>query len=264
MSKDTPVILITGASRGLGRGIALKAAEQGFSVVINYAGNADAAEETAKLCKENRASRFQQFIPIQADIAQKENRDQLIKMTIEQMGRIDAFVSNAGIAPRVRADLLEMTEESFEEVLSVNLQGAFFLAQRIARYWLSHKMKPLLPGGYKMIFNSSVSAGTLSVNRGEYCISKAGLAMASQLFAARLAVYGIQVYELRPGIMASDMTSGVKEKYDKLIAEGLVPMRRWGTPEDVGAAVGSILAGHFPFSTGEVIYLDGGLHLHIW
>jgi NAD(P)-dependent dehydrogenase (short-subunit alcohol dehydrogenase family) len=185
----------------------------------------------------------------------------LVRKALSELGRIDALVNNAGMAPKVRRDLTEMTEESFSEVMKVNLQGPFFLTQRVANYWLSELPAPLLPGGFKVIFVSSISADAISLNRGEYCISKAGLAMVNKLWALRLAEHGVQVYELRPGIMATDMTSGVKEKYDKLLSEGLVPMKRWGTAEDVGAAAGALLSGQFPFSTGEVIYVDGGLHI---
>ena len=146
-------------------------------------------------------------------------------------------------------------------MLTTNLEGPFFLTQAVVRYWLEKKPSPLLKRGFTVIFNSSISAVSASLNRGEYCISKAGLAMAAQLWALRLAEEGIQVFELRPGIMATDMTAGVREKYDRMMADGLVPMHRWGQPEDVGMAVGAILSGDFPYSTGEVIYIDGGLHL---
>jgi len=161
----------------------------------------------------------------------------------------------------LRADILEATEESFDEVLAVNLKGPYFLSQIVARHWRERPGQARLPGGYKLVFISSTSAVRASLDRGDYCVSKAGLAMASTLFAARLAKDGVQVFEVRPGIMATDMTAGVKDKYDRLIAGGLVPQGRWGTPEDVGAAVVAILGGAFPFSTGEVINVDGGLHL---
>ena len=175
--------------------------------------------------------------------------------------RIDALVNNAGMAPRVRADITETTEESYDEVMGVNLKGPYFLAQLVARHWLAHPGQSRLPDGYKLIFITSISADTASINRGEYCLSKAGLTMACQLWAARLAGEGVQVFEIRPGIMATDMTAGVKEKYDRLIKEGLVPQQRWGQPEDVGRGVEAILKGYLPFSTGQVISVDGGLHL---
>jgi NAD(P)-dependent dehydrogenase (short-subunit alcohol dehydrogenase family) len=260
--KTPPVLLVTGASRGLGRGVAIEASAQGLSVAVNYASNREAADETLALCRRAAPSATQQFVAIAADIGRREDRAHLVDETLAALGRIDALVNNAGIAPRVRADITEATEESFEEILRTNLQGPYFLTQRVARHWLEKRHEPLLAGGFKIVFVTSISAATASVSRGDYCISKAGLAMASQLWAARLAADGIQVLELRPGIMATDMTAGVKSKYDALIAEGLVPQRRWGTPEDVGRAVRAILSGAFPFSTGEVIYLDGGFHIH--
>ncbi|MDD5261378.1 MAG: 3-ketoacyl-ACP reductase [Methylacidiphilales bacterium] len=256
-----PVILITGASRGLGRGIALHAARDGYSIVINYAGNAQAAAETAARCKAEAKSSAQQFITVQADIGKAADRKRLLEESLAQLGRIDALVNNAGIAPRVRADLTEAGENSFDEVLGTNLKGPFFLTQAVANWWLQKKSEPLLSGGFKILFITSISADTASINRGEYCISKAGLAMVNQLWAVRLAGEGIQSFEIRPGIMETDMTAGVKEKYDKLLEEGLVPQKRWGFPEDVGRAVCAVLGGSFPFSTGEVIHVDGGFHL---
>jgi 3-oxoacyl-[acyl-carrier protein] reductase len=261
MKKTVPVVLITGASRGLGRGIAIDAAQRGFSAVINYARDAASAAETVSLCSSNRLAKDQKFVPIQADIGDPTQRNKLVKKTLSEFGRIDAVVSNAGVAPKVRRDITEMTEESFEEVMRTNLQGPFFLIQRIAKYWLDEKPDPVLPGGFKVVIVSSISAEAISLNRGEYCISKAALGMVNKLWSLRLAPHGVQVYELRPGIMATDMTAGVKEKYDKLLDDGLVPAKRWGTAEDVGRATGALLTGQFPFSTGEIIHVDGGLHL---
>jgi len=261
MAREYPVVIVTGASRGLGRGIALRLAELGMSVAVNYAGNAGAAEETVDLCRQRSRSKGQRFLPIRADIGQRGDRQRLLDETIRQLGSVDWLVNNAGIAPRLRVDMRETSEESFQEVLQTNLAGPFFLTQLVVNHWLGEKPEPALPDGFKVVFNSSISASTASVNRAEYCISKAGLAMVNQLWAVRLAAEGIHVYELRPGIMATDMTAGVKEKYDRLLADGLVPQGRWGTPEDVGRAVGAVLTGAFPYSTGSVIYLDGGFHL---
>lgn len=258
----TPVVLVTGSSRGLGRGVAIEVARLGCSVAINYAGNIAAAEETVKLCTEvapNKAA--QRFIPVQADVGNKADRNRLVEETIAKFGRLDALVNNAGIAPKVRADITFATEESFEEIIRINLQGPYFLTQRVVRHWLESKPTPALDGGFKVIFVTSISADTASIMRGDYCISKAGLAMATQLWANRLAAENVQVVELRPGIMATDMTSVVKDKYDQLIAEGLVPQRRWGNPTDVGRAVRAILSGDFAFSTGAVIPVDGGFHI---
>lgn len=256
-----PVILVTGASRGLGRGIACQLAAEGCAVVINYAGNHIAAAETVELCRRAAVSPGQRFVAVPADIGTREGRARLVAETLREFGRIDALVNNAGIAPKVRADLTEAAEEDFEALLRTNLAGPHFLTQAVVRYWLQHRPTPLLRGGFKIVFITSISADTASVNRGDYCISKAGLSMAAQLWAVRLAAENIQVCELRPGIMATDMTAGVKDKYETLLAEGLVPQRRWGTADDVGLAVRSIIAGHFPFSTGAVIPIDGGFHL---
>lgn len=260
-STIAPVVLVTGAGRGLGRGVALQLAEQGCSVAINFAGNRAAAEETAAACARAAASPAQKFVPLQADISSKADRARLVSETLAAFGRIDALVNNAGIAPKVRADITEASEESFEDLIRTNLQGPYFLTQAVVRHWLGAKPTCAISGGFKVIYVTSISAETASVNRGDYCISKAGLAMAAQLWATRLAADNIQVYELRPGIMATDMTSAVKDKYDKLLAEGLVPQRRWGTPEDVGRAVRAIVAGLLPFSTGAVIPIDGGFQI---
>jgi 3-oxoacyl-[acyl-carrier protein] reductase len=255
------VALVTGASRGLGRGVATALAQLGISVAIHYASNRAAAEETVALCQAAATSRNQRFIPVAGNIGTDAGRHQLYQETLTAFGRIDALVNNAGIAPRVRADITEATEDVFDEVLAVNLKGPYFLTQLVANHWLENPGNSLLPDGYKLLFISSLSATVPSLNRGDYCISKAGLAMVTQLWANRLAAQNISVIELRPGIMATDMTAGVKEKYDALIANGLVPQGRWGTPDDLGRAVSSILAGHFPFSTGDIINIDGGFHL---
>jgi NAD(P)-dependent dehydrogenase (short-subunit alcohol dehydrogenase family) len=257
---NSPVALVTGASRGLGRAIAVSCARAGCSVAIHFQGNQSAARETMRLC-EAVADAGRRFGIIQGDVASGKDRLRLFEETLSAFGRLDALINNAGMAPRVRADITETSEESYDEVMAVNLKGPYFLSQLAARHWLKNPGQGRLPAGYKLIFITSVSADAASINRGEYCVSKAGLAMACQLWAARLAGDGVQVFDIRPGIMETDMTAAVKEKYDKLIAEGLVPQKRWGRPEDVGLAVEAILKGHFPFSTGEVITIDGGLHL---
>lgn len=260
-----PVALVTGASRGIGRGIALELARLGYDLVLNYVSNETAAESTAADCAaaSQTAGRRLRAEICQADIALAADRQRLLEFTRARFGRIDLLVNNAGIAPAVRIDILDATEESFDRLVSVNLRGPYFLTQAVARWMIeqtqaeaeSHQPKP------RIIFITSISATTASVNRGDYCISKAGLSMASALFAARLADHGINVYEVRPGIIATDMTGPVTEKYDRLIADGLTPIRRWGTPEDVGKAVAAIAQGWLPFSTGEVIHVDGGFHL---
>jgi len=261
MIATPPVVLVTGSSRGLGRGVAEVLAQAGFSVAIHYASNKDAAHATAEACARFAPHVEQKFVPVGGNIGLAADRHRLFEEVISAYGHIDALINNAGIAPRIRADITEATEEIFDEVIGINLKGPYFLSQLAARYWLAHPGKCRLSGGYKLLFVTSLSANTASVNRGEYCISKAGLAMATQLWAVRLADAGVQVLELRPGIMATDMTAGVKDKYDKLLADGVVPQKRWGSPNDVGLAAKSILEGHFPFSTGDVINLDGGFHL---
>ncbi len=256
-----PVVLVTGASRGLGRGVAIELAKAGANVIINYAGNKAAAEECAQLCKDVAVNDDQKFIPIQADISSTEDRERMVKEGIEQLGTIDALVNNAGIAPKERADITEASEESFETLIKTNLQGPYFLTQQLANYWLNEKPDCNIPSGFKVVYVTSISSYTASVNRGDYCISKAGVSMAVQLWASRLAEENVQVYEIRPGIMKTDMTSGVVSKYDALIEEGLVPQKRWGSPEDIGLSVRSLIDGDFPFSTGTVIDVDGGFQL---
>ena len=256
-----PIALVTGSSRGLGRGVAETLASAGFSVAIHYASNKDAALAASEACAKLAPNPEQKFAIVGGNIGLAEDRQRLFDEVIAAYGHLDALVNNAGVAPRVRADITEATEDIFDEVIGINLKGPYFLSQLAARYWLANPGKARVPGGYKLLFVTSLSANTASINRGEYCISKAGLGMATQLWAVRLADAGVQVLEIRPGIMMTDMTSGVKDKYDKLLAEGLVPQKRWGNPQDVGLAVKAILEGHFPFSTGDVINVDGGFHL---
>jgi 3-oxoacyl-[acyl-carrier protein] reductase len=256
-----PVIFVTGASRGLGRGIALSCARLGYDVAVHFNGNEAAARQTMELCQTEAPNTHQKFTPVQGNLASTGERARIFEQALSAFGRLDALINNAGMAPRTRADITEATEDSYDELMAVNLKGPYFLSQLAARHWLAHPGQSRLAGGYKLIFVTSVSANTASVNRGEYCLSKAGLAMACQLWAARLAPEGIQVFEIRPGIMETDMTAAVKDKYDALIAQGLVPQGRWGTPADVGLAVEAVLKGQFPFSTGQILQVDGGLHL---
>ena len=261
-----PVSLITGASRGIGRGIALELAKLGHDLVINYAGNVEAARKTAEDCiaGAKAAGKTIRAEICQADISVGADRAKLILFTQEKFGRLDLLVNNAGVAPTVRADLLDASEESFDRLISINVKGPYFLTQLAARWMIEqtqsthHAPRTTLP---KIITISSISAYTASTNRGDYCVSKAALSMLTPLFASRLAEHGINVYEIRPGVIATDMTGAVKEKYDKLIADGLTPIQRWGTPEDIGRAVTAIASDAFPFSTGEVINVDGGFHL---
>ena len=257
-----PVVLVTGSSRGLGRGIAEQLARRGFSVAINYASNAEAADETVSLCEAGRRSDDQQFRTFQADVANSDDRQRMLAEVLDGFGRLDCLVNNAGVAPLTRDDIVDASEESYDRVMQTNLKGPYFLTQAVVQHWLGEKPKPLLDCGFCIVFITSVSANTASTNRGEYCMSKAGLSMAAQLWSARLAADGIPVYELRPGIMASDMTEGAREKYDKPISDGtLVPQRRWGAAEDVGRAVGALVDGDFPYSTGTIIDIDGGMQI---
>ncbi|MSU58854.1 MAG: 3-ketoacyl-ACP reductase [Pedosphaera sp.] len=256
-----PVALVTGASRGIGRGIALELAKLGHDVVVNYAGNVAAAQQTAADCVATaQASRKSIRAEVcQADISNGADRKKLIEFTRDSFGRLDLLVNNAGVAPDVRADILEASEESFDRLISINVKGPYFLTQLAAK-WMIEQVgaRTCQP---KIITVTSISAYTASTNRGDYCVSKAALSMLTPLFAARLAEHGINVYEIRPGVITTDMTGAVKEKYDKLIAEGLTPIKRWGTPEDIGKAVAAIASDALPFSTGEVINVDGGFHL---
>jgi 3-oxoacyl-[acyl-carrier protein] reductase len=256
MSETPHVALITGASRGIGRGLALALAERGWTVVVNYRGNADAAAETRRLIEAAGAA----CMLVQGDVTDRADRERLVSETLAAFGRIDLLVNNAGMAPRQRGDLLDVSEDSYDEVMAVNLKGPFFLTQAVARIMID-QVRAGAAYAPRIVNMGSISAYTSSTNRGEYCVSKAGLAMLTALFADRLAQHGICVYEVRPGIVDTDMTGPAAAKYDRLIAEGLTPIRRWGQPADVAAAVVTIAEGYLAFSTGEVINVDGGFHL---
>lgn len=258
--------LITGASRGIGRGIALELAKLGYDLVINFVSNIGAAEQTARECVSSAGGRGRiiRAETCQADISRSADRCKLLDFTRQTFGRLDLLVNNAGIAPNVRADLLDADEGSFDRLIATNVKGPYFLTQLAAKWMVEQcGLVGVSSADYrpKIVTVSSISAYTASTNRGDYCVSKAALGMLTPLFAARLAEHGINVYEIRPGIIATDMTAGVKEKYDKLISEGLTPTPRWGTPEDVGKAVAAIAQDLLPFSTGEAINVDGGFHL---
>ena len=259
------VALITGASRGIGRGIALELAKIGCDLVINYASKAAAARQAAADClaAARATGKTIRAEVCQADIASGSDRRKLIRFTKEKLTRLDLLVNNAGVAPDVRADILEATEASFDRLISINLKGPYFLTQLAANWMIEQSSTGVPPAPFqpKIVTISSISAYAASVNRGDYCLTKAALAMLTPLYAARLAEHGINVYEIRPGIIGTDMTGPVKDKYDKLIAEGLTPIQRWGTPEDVGKAVAALAQDLLPFSTGEVINVDGGFHL---
>jgi 3-oxoacyl-[acyl-carrier protein] reductase len=250
------VALVTGGTRGIGLGIARQLARDGFNLVLN--GRRTAAD--VKEAVQELVGLGSEVLYCQADIADADSRAQMVAQIETQFGRLDVLINNAGVAPEQRADILDATEESFDRLIAINLQGPYFLTQAVAQWMIRQREVDAAFTG--VIVNvSSISATVASVNRGDYCISKAGVAMATQLWAARLAEFGIAVYEVRPGVIRTDMTSGVTEKYDKLIAEGLTVEPRWGTPEDVGRAVGSLARGDFSYATGNVILVDGGLTL---
>ncbi len=248
------VALITGGTRGIGLGIAAELAKVGFDLALN--GVRDEAAVTATL--DGLRELGIKVAYFQGDVSLKEDRQKLVNAVFKQLDRVNVLVNNAGIAPPERRDILMATEDSFEKVLHVNLQGPYFLTQHIANKMIETKIHR--PDEFYCIINvSSVSATFASVNRGEYCISKAGIAMATKLWATRLGEFDIPVYEIQPGVIRSDMTSGVTEKYDLLFQNGLAIQQRWGLPEDVGKVAASMATGSLPYSTGQVVRVDGGM-----
>ncbi|MFZ2339680.1 MAG: 3-ketoacyl-ACP reductase [Bacteroidales bacterium] len=253
-----PVAVITGASRGIGRATAIALAGEGFDIAaIARSVNSEGMETLGSEVEKRGA----QFFPVGLDISCTVCQKEVVSNILERYGRIDFLVNNAGVSPLQRKDLLEMTEDSYDRVMNINLRGPVFFAQKVARemLWLKSQIQ-----GYKpaIIFITSVSADLSSPNRTEYCVSKAGLSMASTVFADRLAKEGIRVFEVRPGIIMTDMTIKMTDKYTKLINDGFVPQRVWGVPEDVGKAVASIARGDWDYSTGMVFEISGGLNLH--
>lgn len=247
------VALVTGGSRGIGLGIAHRLAAAGFNLAIN---GVRTREQVTEVILELEKAGVE-VMYCMADVSRQGDRERMISEINARFGRLDVLVNNAGIAPRERKDLLEATEESFAELIQTNLQGPYFLTQAVANWMIRQQQSGSFDGCIVNI--TSISATVASVNRGEYCVAKAGLSMATQLFAARLGEFNIPVYEVRPGIIRTDMTSGVVSKYDKLIEEGLTINKRWGTAEDVGKAVEALVTGLFPYSTGQVLMVDGGL-----
>ena len=250
------VALITGSSRGIGKACALELASAGYDIAVNYVRSQDAADEVvAKIKAMGRRS-----YPVQADIGSGDDRERMLAEIREQLGRIDLLVNNAGVAPRVRRDLLEVSEESYDSVLETNLKGAFFLAQAVALWMIQIRAEePEQP--LSIINISSVSEYAPSVARAEYCIAKAGLGMLTKLLGVRLAEHRIRVNAVRPGLIATDMTEKVKGKYDQLIAGGITPLRRWGTGEDIARAVRALAGADFDFATGASVDVDGGFHI---
>lgn len=254
-----PVAIVTGGTRGIGNAICVQLAKDGFSIVTFGRSAADEIKPNLDLIR-NALQKDGEILHVQGSIDSEKDRERLFDETVQRFGRIDTLINNAGVAPSVRQDLLSTTPESFDRVMSINLRGPFFLTQRIANFMTQKTCA--IENYCPMIINiSSISAYVSSTMRGEYCISKAGLSMLTCLFADRLAEFGINVYEIRPGIIATDMTSAVTEKYTKMINDGLLPIKRWGTPQDVADAVSVLCSGKLPYSTGEIINIDGGFHL---
>ncbi|MGH9313645.1 MAG: 3-ketoacyl-ACP reductase [Vicinamibacterales bacterium] len=248
--------LVTGGTRGIGLGVARALVQDGWDLAL--CGVRPEAAVTGILDDLTKGGAAVHYVS--SDLARQDDRARLVEDVRRRYGAINALVNNAGRAPRVRADLLDATEDSFEELVRTNLQGPYFLTQAIARDQLARRRAdPAFSAS--IVFITSVSAELASSNRGDYCVSKAGLAMAARLFAARLAEDGIPVYEVRPGIIATDMTAGVKDTYDRHIADGLVPARRWGQPDDVGRVVAALVRGDLSYATGTVVHVDGGLSL---
>lgn len=245
--------IVTGGARGIGFGIAKALAAEGYNIVIAGTRPEEAAAEAIKELKDCGV----RVHYVQSSVACADGRQKLMKETLEYFGRVDVLINNAGVAPKQRTDLLETTEESFDFVMDINLKGMFFLSQLAAKQMIAQENT-----AFPRIINiSSISADTSSVNRGEYCISKAAASMLTMLFADRLAREGIRVFEIRPGVIKTDMTAVVAEKYDKLIAEGLTPIQRWGYPEDIAGVVASLCRKEFDFCTGNIINVDGGFHI---
>jgi NAD(P)-dependent dehydrogenase (short-subunit alcohol dehydrogenase family) len=254
----TRTVLITGGTRGIGYGIAEALARDGYNLALN--GVRDEPEVTNTLDTLRRYNVDVLYCPGRIDNA--SDRRRVIDKAFSHFQSIDALVNNAGVAPSIRNDLLELTEEGYDEVMNVNLKGTFFFAQEVAKRFSAQKKKdPTSPCSIVTI--TSVSAEVVSLNRAAYCLSKSGLSMMTKLLAARMSEWNIPVYEVRPGIINTDMTSGVKEKYDKLIAGGLTLEKRWGTPGDIGKIVAALLRGDLPYSTGQVIHADGGMGIRI-
>lgn len=248
--------LITGAARGIGNGIAYQLATEGYDIaILDVFAQEDVKDNVDRIIKTGA-----DVLYFQGDLSKDESRKQFVESVVNHFGRIDVLVNNAGVGPKVRLDILETTEESFDFVLGINLKGTFFLTQTVANEMI--KLKDKFEDCNPTIVNiSSMSAYTSSTSRGEYCISKAGVSMVTKLFADRLAEHEINVYEIRPGIIYTPMTEVVRAKYDKLIAEGICPIKRWGYPEDIANVVSAFVSGKFAYSTGEVINVDGGFHI---
>ncbi len=264
MSNDNKkVALVTGSTHGIGEAIVIELAKIGFSVIINGASTQELSEDYKNKLKEiSKENLDDKHLYIQANVGKKEDRERLINQIKKKFSRIDVLINNAGVGPIKRGDMLEMTEESYDRVMGINLKGPFFLTQAIAKWMI--ELKQTIKKDYQpFIINiSSINRYTPSLNRGEYCISKAGMTMMTKLFAVRLAEYEIPVFEISPGIIDTPLTKPRYETYDKLIKDGITPIKRWGQPIDIARTVIAIVKGLIPFSTGTVLDIDGGFHLH--
>jgi len=254
MDTNNRIALVTGGSRGIGYGCARHLARAGFDLAINGVREEEAVADAIEALRQLDCN----VIYCRGDVASPADRENILAEIKDRFGSLHVLVNNAGVAPKERLDILDTTEKSFDYVLDINLKGSFFLTQAVANWMIDQKRNNSKYKGC-IINISSISASVASVNRGEYCIAKAGLGMVTKLFAARLGECDIPVYEVRPGIIRTDMTAGVVEKYDQLIAEGLCITNRWGFPGDVGKAVAALVSGDFPYSTGQVIMVDGGM-----
>ena len=261
MTNRRPVAFITGASRGIGRGIAIELARNGYDIAGTTrtieSQNAGKGILDVKARVEELGG---QLLPVQGDVSNLDDHEKMLSAVLEKFGRVDVLVNNAGVAPEKRLDILETNSLSFDRVLNTNLRGPFFLTQAVALHMVDQVRKSQ-ESRLAIVFVTSVSAYMSSPSRAEYCVSKAGLSMTAAIFADRLSKEGINVYEVRPGIIKTDMTAGVQEKYDKLIEQGLIPQQRWGTPEDVGKAVSALVSGAFDYSTGSIIEVSGGMNI---
>jgi len=253
---SSPSAIVTGSSRGIGREIAMYLARSDWAVVVNYVSRSEAADEVVAAIKDSGG----RAVAVGGSVAEADTRDRLIKTAMSEFGRLDVLVNNAGVTSPGRKDLLEATEESWDVVFNTNLKGAFFLAQQAANQMVDLRRSDTIEEG-TIINISSISAYAVSANRADYCMAKAAMQMMTWLFADRLAEFDIRAYEVCPGVIASDMTAPVQEKYDRLIEEGMAPIRRWGQPEDVAQAVAALASGAFRFSTGDRINVDGGFHI---
>ncbi len=257
MEKKLRVAIITGSGRGIGRGIAVQLARAGWTIVINDIGNPAPPAETLELVRKEGSDGW----VVLANVTLAADRQKIVDETMQKFGQIDLLVNNAGIGPRVRMDMLEISEDSMNEVLAVNTIGPYFLTQIVSKKMIELIAAKKIPFA-KIVNIGSMSAYTSSTSRAEYCISKAAVSMNTLLYADRLASEGINVYEIRPGIIQTPLTEVVKDKYEKLISEGITPIKRWGQPEDIGKAITAIAEDYLPFSTGQVIDVDGGYHIH--